>query len=129
MRRIVFFTLLFLGQLAIGQVTGSIYGRITDLNADGEPLLFAHVSLKDTQISEQTNFHGNFEINGVQAGSYVLEITYLGYEPKMINIEVNPDKTVIIEESLQTLSLETENLQLTAASSSGSKITEKDNRR
>ena len=127
MRRIVFFTLLFLGQLAIGQVTGSIYGRITDLNADGEPLLFAHVSLKDTQISEQTNFHGNFEINGVQAGSYVLEITYLGYEPKAINIEVNPDNTVLIEESLQTLSLQTENLQLTAASSTGNNTTEKGN--
>lgn len=125
MTRIFLFFVLVLSQLVVGQTTGSIHGRITDMNADKEPLLFANISLKDTPIVEQTNFHGNFEINGIQPGSYILQVTYLGYEPKEIGIQVKADEVVIVEESLQSLTLQTENLSLTEVSSPLTKVVEK----
>ena len=55
-----------------------------------EPLIFATVSLKDTNIKEQTNFHGNFEISGIPNGTYTLRVGYLGYESKEIQVLVEP---------------------------------------
>ncbi len=43
-------------------------------------MLFAHVQIKNTPISVQTNFHGNFEITGIDPGNYTLLVSYLGYE-------------------------------------------------
>lgn len=125
MTRIILFFALVLSQLVICQTTGSIHGRITDVNADGEPLLFANISLKDTPIVEQTNFHGNFEINGIQPGSYILQVSYLGYEPKEIGIQVKADQVVIVEEALHTLTMHTENLSLTEVSNPSTKVSEK----
>lgn len=125
MTRIVFFFVLFVSQLALSQEAGSIYGRITDLNTEGEPLLFATVGLKDTPIVEQTNFHGNFEINGVQPGSYILQMSYLGYEPKEIGIQVKAGQMVIVEEALHMLTMNTENLSLTEVSNPSIKVSEK----
>lgn len=125
MTRLLFFLTLALGQLAMSQSTGSIYGRITDFDEEGEPLLFATIGLKDTPIVEQTNFHGNFEINGVQPGSYILQVNYLGYEPKEIDIEVKADEIVIVEEALRTLTMHTENIRLTQVSNPLTKVSDK----
>ena len=121
MYRIVFFFALLVGQLAVSQATGSIYGRITDGNDAGEPLLFANVSLKDTKIAVHTNFHGNFEITGVAPGSYNLQINYLGYEPKEVPIEVKSGQFARVEEALQALSASTESLLLSEAKTQQSK--------
>ena len=125
MFRIVFFFALLFGQLAFGQSTGSIYGRITDGNDSREPLLFANVSLKDAKITAQTNFHGNFEITGVQPGSYHLEINYLGYEPGKVLIEVKSDEVTFVEASLQVMSMHTESLLLSEANTAAIKIVDK----
>ena len=125
MIRIAFFFALVLSQLVSGQTTGSIHGRITDVSLEGEPLLFANISLKDTPIVEQTNFHGNFEINNVEVGTYILQVSYLGYEPKEIKIRVKPNEMLIIEEALQSLTMQTENLSLTEVSTPLTKVAEK----
>ncbi|MEO0570982.1 MAG: carboxypeptidase-like regulatory domain-containing protein [Bacteroidota bacterium] len=116
MRRVVFIFAFILSYMAIGQSTGSIYGRITDGNTDGEPLIFASVAIKDAPISEQTNFHGNFQMTGIPEGSHVLQIRYLGHEPKEISIHVTTGKVALVEESLQVLSTTTESLLLTETS-------------
>ncbi|MEM1258998.1 MAG: carboxypeptidase-like regulatory domain-containing protein [Bacteroidota bacterium] len=116
MIRILCISALILSQFAVGQSTGSIYGRITDSNADGEPLIFASVGLKDTPFTEQTNFHGNFEMTGIPLGSHILRVSYLGYEPKEVAINVAPGKLTLVETSLQLLATTTESLVLTEAS-------------
>lgn len=115
MRSVIFIFAFILSQVAVSQATGSIYGRITDSNVEGEPLIFASVGLKDTPIGEQTNFHGNFEMTGIPEGSHVLQIRYLGYEPKEISINVASGKVALVEESLQALSTTTPSLLLTEA--------------
>ena len=116
MFRTFVFIAFLLGQFAFCQSTGSIYGKITDGNALGEPLLFANISLTNAGIVEQTNFHGNFEVTDLKPGSYVLQINYLGYEPKEISIKVKSGEVVIVEESLHMLSLDTESILISEAS-------------
>ena len=125
MFRIVFVFALILGQLAFSQSTGSIYGRIIDGNAPGEPLLFANVSVKDAKIAVQTDLYGNFEITGVQPGPYYLEINYLGYEPKKVAVEVISGQVALVEESLQVMSLQTESLLLSEANATEIKMADK----
>ena len=92
-------------QLTVAQSSGTISGRILDFEDNGEPLLFANISLKNTAISEQTNFHGNFEIEGVLPGDYVIAISYLGYETKELPIQVKANQITSIHEALKALSL------------------------
>ncbi len=107
MKRILFGLLLVLSYVSasFGQVTGEVGGKILDGELYNEPLLMAHVSIKNTDWSTQTNFNGNFEITGVTPGSYVLEIQFLGYESEKLPIEVKADEKIEIFESLKAKSL------------------------
>ncbi len=125
MFRTVVFLAFIVGQLAFSQSPGAIYGRITDGNAPGEPLLFATISLKDAKTTVQTDFYGNFEITGLNAGSYHLEINYLGYEPRKVTIEVKSGEVALIEEALQVMSTHTESLLLSEASTTAIKVGDK----
>lgn len=74
------------------QSHGSVSGTITDMEMNGEPLLFANIELKDTQWRAQTNLNGNFEIFGIAPGSYILAIGFPGYETLEIPIDIKGDK-------------------------------------
>ena len=94
---LVFF-LLFTA-LLFSQEQGSVIGTILDKEMNNEPMLFAHVQIKNTPISIQTNFHGNFEITGIDPGNYTLLVSYLGYETLEIPISIEENKiTQVISE-------------------------------
>lgn len=89
------------------QEEGAIRGTIFDMEMNNEPLLFADVQIKDTKFKTQTNFRGNFEISNVEPGSYILKITFLGYESYEVPVEILASNTLEITQGLQaqTLSL------------------------
>ena len=92
------FSLLF-SALLFSQEQGSVMGTILDKEMNNEPMLFAHVQIKNTPISVQTNFHGNFEIAGIDPGNYTLLVSYLGYETLEIPISIEENKiTQVINE-------------------------------
>jgi hypothetical protein len=62
---------------AIGQ-NGQISGRVFD-QRNNEPLPFANVIVKGTQIGATTDLDGRFIITGLKPGFVVLEATYIGY--------------------------------------------------
>ena len=104
--RILFFAIItLLTTMAHAQSNGSIRGKILDNEMFNEPLLMATVSLKNTDWSDQTNFNGNFEINGIKPGSYTLEISFLGYEGLEVPVEIKEDQQVEILESLSAKTL------------------------
>ena len=73
-------------------VSGKITGKITDA-ATGEPLPGANVYLKDTAIGAATNLKGEYIIPSVPPGSYTLRVTYIGYKPKEIPVQVGSNET------------------------------------
>jgi hypothetical protein len=92
------FSLLF-SALLFSQEQGSVMGTILDKEMNNEPMLFAHVQIKNTPISVQTNFHGQFEIAGIDPGNYTLLVSYLGYETLEIPISIEENKiTQVINE-------------------------------
>lgn len=78
--KLMFFSL-FLTTYSLAQTTGTLQGKIYDKDAD-EGLPFANVILKQNgaQVSgTQTDFDGNYNFSNITAGSYDLEVSYVGY--------------------------------------------------
>lgn len=80
------------------QPTGSIVGKLTDLEYNNEPLAFANILIKGTTQGATSDFDGLYEISGVAPGTYTLVYSYLGYETVEIpNIEVVAGKVTNID--------------------------------
>lgn len=89
MKNTLFIILLLFGSTLFSQETGTIKGTVTDKAMNNEPMLFANVQLKGIDTNFQTNFHGNFEITNVPAGTYTLVVSYAGYNTNEIIVNVN----------------------------------------
>lgn len=80
------------------QNTGTVSGLITD--AKGMPLSGATVSLKAINKGAMTDFDGKYTIENVEAGTYNVSISYIGYETSTKNILVTAGQTTQVDISL-----------------------------
>ena len=106
--------ILFLCNLAIGQTT--IKGEILD-ESDGEPLIGANVLVKGTSSGATTDYDGRFVVKTDQNYPLVLQITYLGYTEKEIELL---EEQEIVAITLQENSIVTDVIEVT-----GQRISEK----
>ena len=100
MTKILFLFFTFSVFLNYAQDNASIKGNIIDLEVNNEPLIFADIYLENTNISTQTNFHGNFELNNVNPGNYTLVVRYLGYDTRFIPISLKERERIEINTGL-----------------------------
>ena len=77
------FIILIICSLANAQTKGTIYGTITDKEANNAPLPFANVVIKGTSTGVTSDEKGKYSIS-VNPGSITLVFSFLGYD----NIEV-----------------------------------------
>jgi len=101
MKYLVLVFSLFFTVILFSQEQGSVAGTILDKEMNNEPMLFAHVQIKNTPISVQTNFHGNFEIAGIAPGNYTLLVSFLGYETLEIPLTIEGNKTTQVINELE----------------------------
>lgn len=74
---------------------GKIAGKITD-EKTGDAIIGATVVLKGTANGTVTDVDGNFML-AAEAGTYVLEIKYIGYQGKEVeDVKVTNDNTVTV---------------------------------
>lgn len=67
---------------------GKIHGFIKDqLN---EPLIGATVKIQKTQNATLTDTDGQYTLNNLEEGKYILEVSYIGYKKKTQNISLYP---------------------------------------
>ncbi len=86
---------LFFSLNAYAQV--NITGTITDRNT-GELLPGVNVFVQQLQRGDATNLDGEFSISNVQAGTYTLVVTFIGYERYQTSLTVgNVDLNLDIE--------------------------------
>ena len=87
-----------------GKVT--ISGRVTD--SSGAVLKGAKVSLDPTAINVVSDVQGQFFINDLDPGTYMLTVTYVGFAPFTKTVDVAAGGTVTVDAvlKLQTQSLE-----------------------
>jgi outer membrane receptor protein involved in Fe transport len=85
--RIVLLTLAFSqGHFLFAQ--GTIRGSVID-SLSGRPLSGVAVTLTVSKYGAVTNETGVYEIKNIIAGNYVLEVSHLGYQSKLINVSVS----------------------------------------
>ncbi len=83
--------LCFLVSIIYGQ--NSVSGIVSDEN--GEVLIGANVILENTYFGTSTDLNGAFSFSKVESGSYVLAISYMGFEKFLQNIEVQSAPIVV----------------------------------
>jgi outer membrane receptor protein involved in Fe transport len=78
-------TLLFviIGVTAFAQ-TGRISGKVSD-SKTGETLIGVTVKIAGTTTGASTDVEGRYSINGVNAGTYTIEVSYIGYATKRVS--------------------------------------------
>lgn len=72
--------------------TGIVKGFIYD-QENGEAVLFTNVYLKGTKFGASTDVNGFFFIDKVPAGTYTIEVSYLGFAKYNKTIIVKPKRT------------------------------------
>lgn len=80
MRKAVFLFLLSFPLIVSAQQTASLSGYISDART-GETLISANVALGESRIGTTTNTSGYFNLQHIEAGTYTLRVTYIGYRP------------------------------------------------
>ncbi len=82
--------------LANGQ--SRVYGVIKD-SLTNEPLIAATVVIEGTTTGTVTDYNGNYSLF-IKEGSYVLNISYLGYTSKQVPFTIKADENVEINNGL-----------------------------
>lgn len=74
-----------------------VEGRVIDAS-NGEPLMFASVGIKNTQLGKTTNADGYFKISGITKDKIFILVNFLGYQPKEVEyvLSKNENKDLII---------------------------------
>lgn len=112
MKNILLVSGLLLSFGLFSQSQASISGTITDQEMNGEPLLFADIVIKNTNWNTRTNLNGNFEIQGIDSGNYILAVSFPGYETIEKSIIIEGNVVIKIKESLSAKSIDVSALLL-----------------
>ena len=103
--KLVALTLLM--SFALSQTTGKIRGTVT--SADGQPLAGANVIVDGTTKGAATDGEGNYTILNVEAGTYSVTASYIGYQSSTeSNVSVKVDLTTPLSFAMQTSAVEGE---------------------
>jgi len=99
-----FFLCLLLGILCLPLTSSAQTSEVrgTVLSPEGEPLAGATVVIPSIQKGAYTNAAGIFSIPKLEAGSYTIYATYLGYDTAQQEINLVPNKTITVRLVMQT---------------------------
>ena len=87
MRRILLVMMMSLSSILAMAQSGTISGQVTD-PTDGSELVGANVVIQGTQLGSTTDIDGKFTLGDLAAGSYTLEVSFIGYVTKTIETSV-----------------------------------------
>ena len=74
----------------------TLSGKVTS-NTNGKGLPGAHFVEQSSRISSITNSSGYYSIKNLSAGSYEFVVSYVGFEPQIINVDIKKDMIFNIE--------------------------------
>lgn len=98
----LFYILLFITTLTAQ--TGHITGFVSDQN--NQPLVGVNVIIAGSTIGSATDINGFFEINNIEYGSYVLVVSFVGYQKQNVKINFDesyqPVRITLLEKVIQT---------------------------
>lgn len=116
MKRILFITVFIISACSFAQNTGSISGSLKDVESNGEPLLFAEVTIKENGAKVLSDENGAFKFENLKGGTYTLVYSFSGYETKEIETQVKNEEITNLELFLGASSLSLDDLMMVTAS-------------
>tara|TARA_R100001143_G_scaffold63575_1_gene72200 strand:- start:11932 stop:14763 length:2832 start_codon:yes stop_codon:yes gene_type:complete len=84
-------TIVIVKSVSEGPFFGTFSGKITD-RISGDPLPGATVYLADASGGTSTNHIGNFSLNRLMTGSHTIIFSYVGYEPVILTVQIEPNQ-------------------------------------
>ena len=99
---IIIFALLFLNSFNGFAQSGSIKGEVKEKDSR-ESIPVANIIIEGTNIGTTSDFDGKFEIKGLNAGTYNVQISFISYKTKLVeNITVKAGQATEIIVELET---------------------------
>ena len=104
---------LFITNVVIAS-TGSLSGHVRDASTH-QPLIGVNVMIKGSSLGTATDNYGNFILDDIPVGSYIVYISMIGYKSlNRPNVHVVPERTTIINFSLNQSIIEGDGVEVTA---------------
>jgi TonB-dependent receptor len=88
MKHLLLIATLLISLLSFGQDSGSISGKVLDKEYDNEPLIECNITIKGTTKGATTDFDGLYNIDNLEAGSYIVQFSFVGYKTQEIPVEI-----------------------------------------
>ncbi|NJO87788.1 MAG: TonB-dependent receptor [Chloroflexia bacterium] len=104
--------MLLLSIASYAQSNGSIKGKLK--GEDGEPISFANIQIKGSDKGTSSDTKGEFKLDNIAAGEYVLIISAIGYEKAEQPITVKVGETNSVNIVCKTSALELQSVTVTA---------------
>ncbi len=103
--------------ISIGCLFGSS-GHLTGLVRDGsthQPLVGVNVIISGTELGAATDMEGNFRIDSVPVGSYIIHVSMIGYEAvSRANVHIVPKRNTVVNFDLYPQVLKGVGVEVTA---------------
>jgi outer membrane receptor protein involved in Fe transport len=109
----LFILTLFITTISFAQSKGTISGVITDKDSNNETLPFANVYLKGTKINTTTDIDGKYSIS-IAPGSYIVQYTFIGYEPKEVPVTITEGVKLTMNQALSSGAYTLEDVVITS---------------
>ena len=101
------FNLLLYSQKGFAVISGKI------LDENNSPLPYANIFIRETNIGTSSDSRGNFKLI-TKPGKYNLEVSYVGFEKKSLEINLKPDQNLQLIITLKSLTFEIAGIEVTA---------------
>ncbi|MEM6346826.1 MAG: TonB-dependent receptor [Bacteroidota bacterium] len=99
MKKLILFTAIVLSAWTIQAQNASINGKVSD--ADGNPLVGASVTIQNTQKGTITDNQGSYSLGGLEAGSYTIAVSYIGFSESSKEVKLGADQTLSLNFELE----------------------------
>lgn len=105
-------SILFLGTVP-AQDFGTLRGKVSD-RATGDPLPGANVIVLNTSLGVATDYNGEFTLPHIPVGKQSIKISYIGYEPIVVEVTIESKKILAMDFSLVSQAIMGEEVVVTA---------------
>ena len=124
MRKFLILTVLLLSAAMNAQeTTGSIAGKLTDREMNGEPLPFANVLIKGTTKGTTSDYDGLYILENIQPGTYTLVFSFVGYETLEVpDVVVEAGKVTEVDTDLGSSAAALDEVIITTVSRKDSEV-------
>jgi TonB-dependent receptor len=116
-KQVIFIVLLSCLVLVPGLLWSQSSGRVGGIVFDAsnnQPLLSAIVLLKGTSLGASTGLDGTYTIRNVPPGSYTIRVSYIGYEPQEVAVDVQEGASLTRDFKMVATSLQGQEVVVTA---------------